>query len=98
MDFYSLSFVCRCNLVNIDANDLIKGTPHLVLGLLWQIIRFLSEEKRKVQERNQNSNSPRIGLFNQISLEQCPGLANLLEGGEQLESLMKMSPEAILLR
>ena len=41
---------------------------------------------------------PRIGLFNQISLEQCPGLANLLEGGEQLESLMKMSPEAILLR
>jgi len=67
-----------CNLVNIDANDLIKGTPHLVLGLLWQIIR--------------------VGLFNQISLEQCPGLANLLEGGEQLESLMKMSPEAILLR
>ena len=40
----------------------------------------------------------RIGLFNQISLEQCPGLANLLEGGEQLETLMKMSPEAILLR
>ena len=98
MDSYSLFFVCRCNLVNIDANDLIKGTPHLVLGLLWQIIRFLSEEKRKVQERYQNSNSPRIGLFNQISLEQCPGLANLLEGGEQLESLMKMSPEAILLR
>jgi len=66
------------NLINIDANDLIKGTPHLVLGLLWQIIR--------------------IGLFNQISLEQCPGLANLLQGGEQLDQLMKMSPEAILLR
>ncbi|XP_023344853.1 plastin-3 [Eurytemora carolleeae] len=66
------------NLVNIDANDLIKGTQHLVLGLLWQIIR--------------------IGLFNQISLEQCPGLANLLQGGEQLDQLMKMSPEAILLR
>ena len=67
-----------CNLVNIDANNLIKGTPHLVLGLLWQIIR--------------------IGLFNQISLEQCPGLTTLLEGGEQRASLMKMSPEAILLR
>ena len=51
-----------CNIVNIDANDLIKGTPHLVLGLLWQIIR--------------------IGFFNQISLEQCPVLANLLMGGE----------------
>jgi len=67
-----------CAIVNIDANDLTKGTPHLVLGLLWQIIR--------------------IGLFNQISLEQCPGLANLLAGGEHLDHLMKMSPEAILLR
>ena len=30
-----------CNIVNIDANDLTKGTPHLVLGLLWQIIRWV---------------------------------------------------------
>lgn len=28
-----------CNIVNIDAHDLAKGKPHLVLGLLWQIIR-----------------------------------------------------------
>lgn len=28
-----------CNIVNIDADDLAKGKPHLVLGLLWQIIR-----------------------------------------------------------
>lgn len=28
-----------CNIVNIDADDLLKGKPHLVLGLLWQIIR-----------------------------------------------------------
>ncbi|XP_042855233.1 plastin-2-like [Penaeus japonicus] len=54
------------------------GKPHLVLGLLWQIIR--------------------IGLFNQISLEHCPGLAHLLEEGERIEELMKLSPEAILLR
>ena len=67
-----------CNVVNIDAHDLMKGKQHLVLGLLWQIIR--------------------IGLFNQITLEQCPGLANLLMGGEKIEDLMKLSPEAILLR
>ncbi|KAK8727308.1 hypothetical protein OTU49_009806 [Cherax quadricarinatus] len=67
-----------CNVVNIDAHDLAKGKPHLVLGLLWQIIR--------------------IGLFNQITLEHCPGLANLLEDGEKIEELMKLSPEAILLR
>ncbi|CAG0917700.1 unnamed protein product, partial [Notodromas monacha] len=42
-----------CNVINIDAHDLAKGKPHLVLGLLWQIIR--------------------IGLFNQITLEHCPG-------------------------
>lgn len=29
-----------CNIVNIDCSDLSKGTPHLVLGLLWQIIRI----------------------------------------------------------
>lgn len=30
-----------CNIVNIDAHDLAKGKPHLVLGLLWQIIRVI---------------------------------------------------------
>jgi hypothetical protein len=29
-----------CNIVNIGAQDLIDGTPHLVLGLIWQIIRI----------------------------------------------------------
>lgn len=67
-----------CNIVNIDAHDLAKGKPHLVLGLLWQIIR--------------------IGLFNQITLENCPGLASLLQSGEHIEDLMKLSPESILLR
>ncbi|CAH1731904.1 hypothetical protein AGLY_014190 [Aphis glycines] len=67
-----------CNIVNIDAHDLAKGKPHLVLGLLWQIIR--------------------IGLFNQITLENCPGLATLLHDGEKIEELIKLSPEAILLR
>ncbi|XP_033213031.1 plastin-3 isoform X2 [Belonocnema kinseyi] len=67
-----------CNIVNIDAHDLTKGSPHLVLGLLWQIIR--------------------IGLFNQITLENCPGLATLLQDGERVEDLLKLSPEMILLR
>lgn len=67
-----------CNIINIDGNDLMLGKPHLVLGLLWQIIR--------------------IGLFNQINLEHCPGLAHLLEDGEKIEDLLKLPPEAILLR
>ncbi|XP_022901244.1 plastin-2 isoform X1 [Onthophagus taurus] len=67
-----------CNVVNIDAHSLSKGTPHLVLGLVWQIIR--------------------IGLFNQITLDQCPGLTLLLTDEEKIEDLLKLSPESILLR
>jgi plastin-3 len=57
-----------CNIVNTDAHDLAKGKPHLVLGLLWQIIR--------------------IGLFNQIQLGNCSGLATLRLDGEHTEALM----------
>ena len=67
-----------CNIVNIGADDIHSGRPHLVLGILWQIIR--------------------IGLFSQITLDRCPGLLNLLQGDEQIEDLMKLSPEEILLR
>lgn len=55
-----------------------KGKPHLVLGLLWQIIR--------------------IGLFNQITLEHCPGLVQLVGEDEELSDLLRLSPESILLR
>merc|ERR550532_2825256 len=29
-----------CRIVNIGANDIMDGTPHLILGLLWQMIRI----------------------------------------------------------
>jgi len=29
-----------CNLVNIGPSDLMDGTPHLVLGVIWQIIKI----------------------------------------------------------
>lgn len=28
-----------CQVVNIGPDDLTAGTPHLVLGLVWQIVR-----------------------------------------------------------
>ena len=40
----------------------------------------------------------RIGLFNQITLEHCPGLVQLLNDGEEMTDLMRLSPETILLR
>ncbi|KAM9741562.1 plastin-3-like [Menidia menidia] len=67
-----------CQVVNIGAQDLKEGKPHLVLGLLWQIIK--------------------IGLFADIKLSQNEAIAALLEDGESLEELMKLSPEELLLR
>lgn len=29
-----------CNVVNIDAQDVMAGTPHLILGLIWQIVKI----------------------------------------------------------
>lgn len=40
----------------------------------------------------------RIGLFNQITLEHCPGLVHLLKENEEMQDLMQLSPEAILIR
>lgn len=67
-----------CHVVNIGALDLKEGKPHLVLGLLWQIIK--------------------IGLFADIELSRNEALAALLNEGETLEDLMKLSPEELLLR
>jgi len=67
-----------CNVINIGSNDLIEGKVHLVLGLIWQIIR--------------------IGLMASINLKNHPYLVRLLEPGETLEDLLKLSPEQILLR
>ncbi|XP_038053356.1 plastin-2-like [Patiria miniata] len=67
-----------CNIVNIGAGDLLHGTPHLVLGLLWQIIR--------------------VGLFAKIDLQQVPGLMRLLREGEDINTLLSLSPEELLIR
>lgn len=67
-----------CHVVNIGATDIKERTPHLVLGLLWQIIR--------------------IGLLSDIDLMHHPELIALLQDGETAEDLLKLGPEAILLR
>lgn len=67
-----------CSVVNIGASDLVSGTEHLVLGLVWQIIK--------------------IQLLCNINLKHHPELCRLLEPGEDLASLLKLSPEQILIR
>lgn len=71
-----------CQVVNIHAPDLIRAfedhKEHLVLGLVWQIVK---------QQ-----------LLNKISIAECPELVVLAVEGEDLPTLMKQSPEEILLR
>lgn len=67
-----------CNITNIGHADLEAGKPHLVLGLIWQIIR--------------------IGLLSEVNLHSHPGLVHLLEEGETIDDLLKLSPEEILIR
>uniref|UniRef100_A0A8C5FUP4 Lymphocyte cytosolic protein 1 (L-plastin) n=1 Tax=Gadus morhua TaxID=8049 RepID=A0A8C5FUP4_GADMO len=67
-----------CHVVNIGAVDLKEGRQHLVLGLLWQVIK--------------------IGLFADIEITRNEALMALLQDGESLEDLMKLSPEELLLR
>eukprot|EP00163_Fabomonas_tropica_P012463 TRINITY_DN23769_c0_g1_i1.p1 TRINITY_DN23769_c0_g1~~TRINITY_DN23769_c0_g1_i1.p1 ORF type:complete len:627 (-),score=275.41 TRINITY_DN23769_c0_g1_i1:273-2153(-) len=67
-----------CNVVNIGAQDIAEGKIHLLLGMIWQVVK--------------------IGLLAKISLTNCPELFRLLEEGEELSDLLKLSPEEILLR
>lgn len=67
-----------CSVVNIGANDIQAGTEHIILGLIWQIVR--------------------IGLLANITLANHPELFRLLEPGEEIGDLLKLSPEQILLR
>eukprot|EP01114_Cavostelium_apophysatum_P010076 TRINITY_DN234_c0_g1_i1.p1 TRINITY_DN234_c0_g1~~TRINITY_DN234_c0_g1_i1.p1 ORF type:complete len:616 (-),score=181.31 TRINITY_DN234_c0_g1_i1:97-1944(-) len=67
-----------CSVVNVGASDIQQGTEHIILGLVWQIIR--------------------IGLLSSISLSNHPELFRLLEPGEEIGDLLKLSPEQILLR
>ncbi|NXE03846.1 PLSI protein, partial [Lophotis ruficrista] len=67
-----------CTVVNIGSQDLQEGKPHLVLGLLWQIIK--------------------VGLFADIELSRNEALIALLSEEEELDQLMKLSPEELLLR
>ncbi|XP_041466939.1 plastin-3-like [Lytechinus variegatus] len=67
-----------CSVINIDPMDIQNKTKHLVLGLVWQIIR--------------------IGLFANIDLQFRPELILLLNEGETLDDLKKLSPEELLIR
>lgn len=93
-----------CTVVNIGAQDLKEGKPHLVLGLLWQIIKvglFADIEISRNEGENVKPHSLSVEeahegrAYLSVSLS---ALIALLKEGEELEELMKLSPEELLLR
>lgn len=92
-------------MVNIGAQDLKEGKPHLVLGLLWQIIKVglfadieISRNEGMIIKNIYSSLTYtyyRENLHLNIFLS---ALIALLNEGEELEELMKLSPEELLLR
>ena len=51
-----------CNIVNIGPEDLQTGKPHLVLGLLWQIIR-VSKILRIINPEGRSAYSTLIATY-----------------------------------
>lgn len=49
-----------CHVVNIDASDLMEGKPHLVLGLLWQIIKIGLFADIELSRNEGAGQSPRV--------------------------------------
>uniref|UniRef100_A0A8C7THN0 Lymphocyte cytosolic protein 1 (L-plastin) n=1 Tax=Oncorhynchus mykiss TaxID=8022 RepID=A0A8C7THN0_ONCMY len=88
-----------CHVVNIGAEDLKEGRQHLVLGLLWQVIKIglfadieISRNEGCLYIYSTVHHLISVALFDFMSL------IALLRDGESLEDLMKLSPEELLLR
>lgn len=94
-----------CRVVNIGAQDLKEGKPHLVLGLLWQIIKVglladieISRNEGKIIKNIWLSLTYTYSGKNLYFIVFLLALITLLNEGEDLEELMKLSPEELLLR
>ena len=94
-----------CTVVNIGASDLKEGKPHLVLGLLWQIIKVglfadieISRNEGKIIRNICCSLTCTCYGKNLHFAVLLSALIALLNEGEELEELMKLSPEELLLR
>ena len=65
-------------LPGINPQAFTEKKHHLILAVLWQIMRLCLTKK--------------------ISLKDCPEIMRLAEESEQLSDLLKLAPEAILIR
>ena len=65
-------------LPGINNQAFIEKQAHLILAVLWQVMRLC--------------------LVKKISLKDCPEIMRLALEGEELADLMKLAPEAILIR
>uniref|UniRef100_A0A914PMW7 Calponin-homology (CH) domain-containing protein n=1 Tax=Panagrolaimus davidi TaxID=227884 RepID=A0A914PMW7_9BILA len=96
-----------CNVVNIDADDISKGKPHLILGIIWQIIRV--GLFRRINWENMpamvsllddtcisTNEEPQIGI-DEVATPSRVSVASLNES-KTVDELRKLTPEQILIR
>lgn len=90
-------------MVSIDAHDLMAGKPHLVLGLLWQVIKVGLFADIEMKNEGQFTRTKAHVVYHKkktITLIACvfSGLIGLLTDEENMDELMSLSPEELLLR
>lgn len=77
-----------CTVVSMDAHDLMAGKPHLVLGLLWQVIKIglfadieisRNEGQRTPACKHTTSHLQRSPIFDAGRGLKCKGLGKTVE-------------------
>ena len=102
-----------CKITNIRPEDITEGKPHLILGLVWQVVKvgvFLAFSWGVFDlwlHHTPDATLPhgcchnllvQVGLVADINLQAHPELVRLLREGEEMADLLKLSPEELLIR
>jgi len=53
-----------CSIINIGAQDIAEGKPHLILGLIWQVIRIFLFAKIDLMKTSGKKNMTSLYIYN----------------------------------
>ena len=82
-----------CIIVSITPPLILEKREHIILGILWQILRV-----KYLNLKNIKSLFLKIRIAQNINLKNHPYLIRLKKEDEEMGDLLKLSPEELLLR